>query len=90
MLKWGNEETQKESSFFGDSQFKSYSVVCLTGDFNLSLGFAMCFTDLNGDSDPIFLETARGDFRTFKTVDAAVNLARAKDVSSFMVHFDPR
>ncbi|AUR97059.1 hypothetical protein NVP1236O_67 [Vibrio phage 1.236.O._10N.261.52.C4] len=90
MLKWGNEETQKEGEFFEDNQMKEYSLVCLTGDFNLSLGYAMSFNWLAGDSDPIFLETARGDFRTFKTVDAAINLCKSKDVGGINVFFDPR
>lgn len=90
MLKWGNEETQKEGEFFSDNQMKEYSLVCLTGDFNLSLGYAMSFSWITGDSDPIFLETARGDFRTFKTVDAAINLGKSKGVGNINVFFDPR
>ena len=90
MLKWGNEETQKEGEFFEYNQMKEYSLVCLTGDFNLTLGYAMSFNWLAGDSDTIFLETARGDFRTFKTVDAAINLCKSKDVGNINVFFDPR
>ena len=90
MLKWGNEETQKECEFFEGNQMKEYSLVCCTGDFNLQLGYALAFTGIKGEEDPVFLETARGEFRTFKTIDAAVNLCKSKDVGSVRVHFDPR
>ena len=84
----GSEETQKEAEFFSDTQFKEYHLVCITGDFDRKLGWAINFHP--EDDDPIYLSTARGDFRMFKTVDAAVSLMMSKNVSNCMFFFDPR
>ena len=84
----GTEETQKEAEFFSNSNLKEYSIVCITGDMNRKLGWAINFTQ--GGYDPVYLSTARGDFRMFKTVDAAVALMMSKGVSNCSFFFDPR
>lgn len=84
----GSEEAQKEAEFFSGAQFKEYHLVCITGDFDRKLGWAVNFHQEGGD--PIYLSTARGDFRMFKTVDAAVSLMMSKNVSSCMFFYDPR
>ena len=92
----GSEETQKEAKFFDELDIKQFSLNCITGDFDRKLGFALCFTAKEGfenhhrHDDPIYLSTARGDFRMFKTVDAAVSLMMSKGVSDCNFYFDPR
>lgn len=104
----GSEETQKEAEFFGPvngtnipaeydaSICKSYSVSCVSGDFNKKLGYAISFKPaehfehLFDGCDPIYLSTARGDFRMFKTAEAAASLLMKKGISSAMFYFDPR
>ncbi len=84
----GSEETQKESEFFSNPQDKKYHLVCITGDFDRKLGWAINFH--LEDDDPVYLSTARGDFRMFKTVDAAASLMMGKGVSDCHFYFDPR
>lgn len=84
----GSEDTQKEAEFFSDADRKDYHLVCITGDLDRKLGWALNYAP--EDEDPIYLATARGDFRMFKTVDAAVNLMMSKNIMMCEFWFDPR
>lgn len=92
----GTEKTQKEGELFSDPQKKEYSIACVTGDFNKSLGYGISFRPLEvfanefDHDEPTYLSSARADFRMFKTVDAAVALLERKGVSEATLYFDPR
>lgn len=89
------EDMQKEGEFFQSSDLKLYSLTCFTGDltmnekgFALRAGYGLCYhPDME---DPVYLQTARGGMRIFKTADAAVNLLLSNGVGRVDFYFDQR